>query len=359
MSGALVVAGLGVAGTDRQSAAGVTVTALAVDPRDPERVYAGTLECGVFKSIDGGGRWRSASRGLYPDPAAIYPSSVSAVVIDPRATTTVYAATDGNGLYKSTDGGRRWHPRTRSAGFRSYYANALVIDPRRPRTLYAATTVHAVLKTTNAAATWRVTRKGLPRGEVAGLALAIDPRHPAVLYLGTYEGVYRSSDGGQTWLASRRGLAMGRHVDRSLAYWTTWSLVVDPHAPATIYASTAEAGIFKSTNGGRRWRAVGVVRDVEGSSALAMDPRTPGTVYAAHFLDVLKSTDGGRSWAKMNSGLREGYRRAGYVEALAINPQDTMTVYAGIAGGGVFKTVDGGEHWRAVSVGLPAGDAAC
>jgi len=136
-------------------------------------------------------------------------------------------------------------------------------------------------------------------------ALAIDPRTPTTVYAGTGRGLYKSTDGGQNW----RLQGLGDHIDR---------LVIDPQRPRTLYAA-ALSGLFKSMDGGRRWRAINAGLEVDPQvpairrvQALAINPRTPATVVAATSLDVpaenrnaglFRSTNGGRTWSPFNTGL--------------------------------------------------------
>src|SRR5439155_6256077 len=131
--------------------------------------------------------------------------------------------------------------------------------------------------------------------------------------------------------------------------------VIDPQTPATLYART-NGGVFKSTDGGADWSPVNTGLPSPNISALAVDPQTPATLYASVSMGsfafpssgaVFKSTDGGASWSAANAGLH-----APIIHALAIDPQDPATVYAGTQGGGVLKSTDRGANWSAANTGL-------
>lgn len=187
--------------------------------------------------------------------------------------------------------------------------------------------------------------RGPPGADVD--ALAVDPTDPDVVYAGTGHGIFKTTDGGDSWVPVSRGLG-NRDVQ---------AIAIHPQLHSVLYAGTAFGGrVFKSTNGGRTWRASDVgLAGAPGNaqiSALVIDPATPTTVYAASFRGgVFKSVDRGRSWKAMNRGLEKG------VVALAIDPRDTATLFAVAepdvdAGGrglyGILKTVDGGRSWTAV-----------
>jgi len=126
--------------------------------------------------------------------------------------------------------------------------------------------------------------------------------------------------------------------------------VIDPKAPATVYAGTYDDGVFKTTDGGASWSPVNTGLTDNSVEALAIDPTAPATLYAGTRNNgVFKTTDGGASWGAVNTGLTHNS-----VEALAIDPTALRTLYAGTRfGGGVFKTTNGGGSWSAVNTGLP------
>src|SRR5262249_13169214 len=119
------------------------------------------------------------------------------------------------------------------------------------------------------------------------------------------------------------------------------ALAIDPQSPSTIYAATF-GGIFKSTDGGENWKALSVPTSGLSFFALAVDPQNRGTVYAGTMVGVFKTTDGGASWSSPQMAFP--------VNALVIDPRSPGTVFAGTAQlGGVLKTTDGGRTWSAAS----------
>ena len=173
-------------------------------------------------------------------------------------------------------------------------------------------------------------------------ALAIDPSAPATLYASTYAGgVFKSTNGGESWSAINTGFDTRYRIIVS-------ALAIDPSAPATLYAGTSHDvefgpgdGVFKSTNGGKSWSEINAGLTDPSVLALAIDPRNPATLYAGTLGGgVFKSTNGGGSWSAVNTGLTSTD-----VIALAIDPSNPAALYAG-TGGGVFKSTDGGEAGR-------------
>ena len=143
---------------------------------------------------------------------------------------------------------------------------------------------------------------------------------------GPGEGVFKSTDGGESWTAMNVGLGKDPE-DTDVS-----ALAIDPQTPATVYAGTYYHGVFKSTDGGRSWQAVnaGLPRGQVFVHALAIDPRRTATVYAATDRGFLRSTDGGGTWRPFSRGLTN-------LDVTAIAIASTGRVlYAGTRGGGVF-----------------------
>ncbi len=326
------------------------VQALALHPRDSNTIYAGISSGGVFKSTDGGGGWRPINAGFRG--LDLYPV---ALAIDPVAPTNVYAATDGGGILKSTDGGRNWRPTNR--GLVNAGVRVLAVDPRTPSTLYAGTAKGGIFKSTDAGDSWHTANAGL--GDVAPFdvtALVLDPRTPSTIYMswrgstyGTPSDVYKSVNGGETWVSTSFGLPDDRDVV---------GLAVAPETPQVIYASVSRMHgvIYRTSDGGRTWALASPSSNL--GEVLAVDPQAADIVYASGVLrreglGIFKSTDGGRSWRPINVGLTSFH-----VNAVAIDPRTPTTVYLGTMEwpnqrrGGVFKSIDGGKTWRPMNAGL-------
>jgi photosystem II stability/assembly factor-like uncharacterized protein len=290
--------------------------------------------------------------GLQP-AAGIEGGLISAVAIDPRSPKTVFAATPRAGLFKSTDGGGSWH--SLAIPLSAAPIISLAIAPADPETVYAGTG-RGVFKTTDGGATWRAANDGLFGKESAYerewrltegyvQALVVDPGDPETVYAGTRQrGLFKSTNGGASWV--RVNPAAVRLV------------ILDPNDPQTDYIGAdgtswnATSGVFKSTDGGGTWAAAGLQREEgdplgNGPSLLAVDPQNSQTLYASRGTGLLKSTDGGSSWHPAGAP-------AGDVLVLAIDPLDSETLYAG-ADGGIFKSTDGGRSWTVLQAGMEAG----
>jgi photosystem II stability/assembly factor-like uncharacterized protein len=372
------------------------VGALAIDPAQPRVVYAGT-DRGIAKTKDGGRHWRMANTGLFervplpPPTASLAESFVWSLTIDAQHPATVYATT-ARGLYRTTNGGKRWQIigpaflRHQIAVPRAGSDMRFAIDPNHARTIYASWSRGGVpsklYKSGDGGSSWRRITASDPLPlwfeelalTASGALLATAGGPPPGAYL------YRSSDGGTTWSHSGPPGEMigGLIVDRGSGtiYVTTTSgavfqtsdgghswhtapadlagryeIVTDPSDPATIYA-TADAGrLLKSVDHGHTWKAAdaGIVSTV--ISTLALVPGSPATLYAAASgteFPLAKSTDRGRTWHSASAGLGEAS-----VVTLAVDPQRPRAIFAGTRGSGLFESADGGLHWSRVQIGIP------
>jgi photosystem II stability/assembly factor-like uncharacterized protein len=264
------------------------VTALAVDPQDPDVVYAGRDDpARLLKSTDGGRSWRASRVQWQPWISDPNLAVVSELAVDPQNPKAVYAYMDNfadNGSpvwFKSTDRGATWEvaedafsPPMQTFSYGpgpDSYPSALAFDPLDPDTRYAYGEGAALFKSTNGGATWQRTAYPFVPASLSVDNLAIDPREPATLYAGGDGGVFKSTDAGSSW----------RVVNARL---NIWSLAIDPRHGQTVYAGT-ESGLFRSTDGGRSWSRFSRGLPPDGIGALAVD-QAGGILYA-----VL--TDGG------------------------------------------------------------------
>jgi photosystem II stability/assembly factor-like uncharacterized protein len=319
---------------------------VVIDPRDSNTLYvlfadlsAGGRPSVIFKSIDGGASW--SDYGLQSD--------LKALVIDPQSSSTIYAATSG-GMYRSTDGGLSFTQYSRA---RALPVTSVALDLQRSGTVFAggAGSFGAVIfQSTDSGMSWLTPATDLSYNSVE--TLAIDPHNSNIVYAGTgiagcspptNKGIFESVDGGKSWIDTKSGIGC------------LSAIVIDPRTAGTVYAgSWFTGGVNKSTDGGRSWNAVSSGLPLDTSfgprtTALAIDPQNTGTLYSGGNA-VLKTTDGGANWAGADSGIPiTPYPN---VTALAVDPQTSGTVYAAtanqISGGGLWKSTDGGANWRIV-----------
>jgi photosystem II stability/assembly factor-like uncharacterized protein len=371
----------------------VDVEGIAVDPSEPSTLYAAVADLfharGVYKTIDRGDHWVRAGSGI-PEGVPVHD-----VVVDPAEPSRIYAAT-GVGVFVSEDAGGTWRPR--ASGMASEVSSSSP-DPHAPGRRYASTTSAGPLRTTDGGVTWEPFATALaPETRSQALDLAAAPCAPGVFYLSTAgehfgqqppEGfLFKSADGGETWAPADAGLvegiprllvdgrlcstlfaiSRGRALLRSddgAASWRrlgtsqVYDLVVDPEDPDLVYAGTESSvvpgedeGFCRSADGGATWTCPPTPFGVRPTTfSLAAVPGPSPVLYAAsgdQEVSLFVSRDRGTSWrAARGAGLP-----AERITDLAVDRRDGSTLWAGTAGGGVFRSRDGGEDWTPISQGL-------
>ena len=171
------------------------------------------------------------------------------------------------------------------------------------------------------------------------------------IYTGTVgQSVWRSRDGGESWDRATQGMFSEADI-RALA--------VSPDNAAVLLAGT-EAGLYRTEDGGDTWAAVDSPMNELQIWALAIDPTNPGTVYAGTCPSALfRTRDGGKSWQQLDVELADeciGVPIVPRVTSIVIDPEDSQTVYAGIEVDGMRISRDGGDSWREGSDGLSSLD---
>jgi photosystem II stability/assembly factor-like uncharacterized protein len=295
-----------------------TIESLAVDPNDPRILFAGANGGKVYKSIDGGKHWKAVD--------LMSSFKIMDLVIDPNDSNTVYAGT-GRGVFRSRDGGQNWM--LVNSGLTYPTVKALAIDPKDSSTLYAGTWGNGVFKNTRREVSWSELNTGLKRPFI--YALAVDKNNPSFVYAGTPNGVLKSMDSGMTWSA----------VTPQPAPANISALVIAPEDSNKLYAAANNwipqkgyvGSLLKSTDGGKTWITVDSGLPQTQLKALAVHPTDPNTLYVGTEAGVFRSTDGGATWSEMNAGLTSKD-----VFALAVDPMNPDKLYAGTSSG-VFEIV--------------------
>jgi len=338
------------------ASAGLTVldaTVLRLDPADSRVLFVGTLSGGIFRSADRAATWHDVGTGIVAGASAI------AIEIDGASAVYASVALGGEGagaVVRSTDGGGSWSHA--DAGLpASDRVTSIAAAPGEPGVLLAGTIESGVFRSSDGGAHWSPASVGLePSFRVA--SLAFDPHDPAIVYAGGDDGaIYRSRDGAATWTRVRNGTSSEAILSIAVT-------------PAAILAGTSDAGILRSADGST-WTSSNAGIRAHAITTLGVDPSDPLRMYAAGALGgVYRTTDGGATWIPVDAGLPEKIFLADFdwasefVAALAVDPSAPNTVYAGVsqmgpgaepAGGGLFKSTDGGATWHAAVSGITDG----
>ncbi|MBI3596935.1 MAG: hypothetical protein HY203_07265 [Nitrospirae bacterium] len=307
------------------------VTAIVINPEQPAILFIATNDS-VYKTRDDGATWVPVTEGLSN-------ARILSLAIHPTHTSTIYAGTLGDAVYRSVDGGNRWS--IINAGLKEHVTvvNAFIFFPRDPETILAATTV-GFFKTVNGGMMWdELSSKGMD--SVYIVSTALDPTDTNILYAGTSGGVYKSVNGGMNWRESNNGL-MRIEPGNALSLGVN-SLVMNPMKTTTLYAGTTR-GAFKTIDGAASWTKIQEGIGERFIAAILVHPTVSTTLFAATQDGVYKSTDGGEHWVTLNNGLANLN-----VRSLVMHPKDPNILYAGTQGG-LFKTMDGGVHWTALTI---------
>lgn len=314
------------------------VVSIAPHPVDPDVVYIASASGGIWKTVDGGQLWEPLTDEL---PILNH----GAVAVDPSNPDTVYAGTgeyttqsQGDGLFRSTDGGQTWE-RIATTAQVGTTCTGVVVDPTDPQRIHVTGNA-GYARTTDGGQTW-----SLLGGDCS--SLAVNPQDPNILYIAQYaDGVYRSTNAGQSFtkLATLTG-PMSRII-----------ITLAPSNPdvlyvALVYGSSLRA-MYRSADGGDTWSRLGNTPDFPYPQAwydccLAVDPLDENVVYAGGVFPtyavagVIRSTDGGQSWTDITIDGQGGQLHPD-MHWITFGPEHTLWVGND---GGVWKSADGGDTW--------------
>ncbi|MGE5232646.1 MAG: VPS10 domain-containing protein [Acidobacteriota bacterium] len=343
-----------------------SIGAIAVAPSDPNVLYVGTGESpirgnlssgdGLYKSTDAGATW--SHLGLAGS------EQIARVAVDPRDPERVYVAAQGSpwgpseerGVYRSRDGGRTWQ----RVLFVSQRAGAcdLALDPTNPRVLYAAFwqvvrrpwTIDSggpdsgLYESSDGGDSWKRLGGGLPEGVVGRIGVAVAPAQPQRVWAiveAKDGGVYRSDDGGESFV-----LASSAHKLRERAWYYSW-IYADPKNADTVWVPNVE--LHKSIDQGKTFTAV-LLGDTHD---LWIDPDNPQRMILGDDGGARVSVNGGQTWSsEMNQPTAQIYRvlvdrRSPYWIYGAQQDQGTIAIPSAVPGDGIgagdWYDVGGGE----------------
>ncbi len=318
------------------------VVSIAVHPVDRDTVYIASASGGIWKTTDGGNIWSPLTDEL---------SNLNHgwVAIDPSNPQTVYAGTgeytvgsSGDGLFRSTDGGVTWE-RIGTTSQVGSTCSRVIVDPTNPLRIHVTGNI-GYLRSDDGGSTWV---NYLP-GSASDLAL--NPDDPSILYVGRHtDGIYRSTNGGTNWTELTNGLPSS-DVRRI-------RLAVAASKPETLYAaiinsSSGLRGLYKTTDGGDSWIQQTNTPDFpypQGwyDAFLGVDPANDGNVFGGGVFPsyavagVIRSTDGGATWTDISVGDLGGQV---HPDQHAIAFGQPGVIWVG-NDGGVWKSLNNGRSW--------------
>jgi photosystem II stability/assembly factor-like uncharacterized protein len=298
---------------------GGSVTALAINPQQPNIVFAATSNDILFKSEDA----VLTSTVIFDTIDFLYAGGD--IVFNPINPEIMYV-----GSNKSLDGGKSWKHLT---GF-----GTIVYNPKNPNKIFSAAYGKQILVSNDAGISWTLLHEFNYCGTIV-----ISLSDTNVIYAETANDtayvISKSTDSGNTWQETSLKVIPPNRIS---------SIVVNPLNSNVVYLSTNDNGIFKTLDGGITWN---LTLTTVAINDLAINPNDTSIVYAVSgdYLasivgNVFKTTNGGYSWSILNDGLPSDYNR--YIYHVEINPQNSEEVYIGMYGFGVYKTSTGGADWQ-------------
>jgi len=344
---------------------GGRVADVAVDPRSTDTIYVGSASGGILKSVDGGYMWEE----IFDDQPSL---AIGAVAVDPSNPRTIYAGTGepnagggsvtygGYGVFRSTDGGATWEHLGLES---SVYIGRIVVHPADPAkifvaangALFSANPERGVYRTDDSGTTWENVL--FLNDSTGAVDLAINPIHPDTLYAAMWMrkrgpdyrifgsddcGLYRSTDGGDSWHELAGGLPAGPDVGRI-------GVSVCASQPRTVYAIYADAtgyflGVYKSTDGGDSWART----DDSGFTFfyssygwwfgnVRVDPTNPEKAFALG-ITMYRTTNGGATWSRVADETHVDNH------AMYVDPANPDWIILG-DDGGIFISTNGGTFW--------------
>jgi photosystem II stability/assembly factor-like uncharacterized protein len=356
---------------------------------------------GVYKSENYGQSWQNISTS--------FPNKVSNdILVDPVNPDKMYAASEGDGVYYTLNGGLTWSYNTAGAG-NNGAARCLIFQPGNSDVIYAGFLSLGVCKSTDAALSWELANKGIATLQTNDVE--INPNNPMQILV-SFEsensgGCYLSSDGGEIWqlvegLPGTRFSQVTIGVDGAMFAWSNgpssiaqeglykstdggttwenkgpnigglfeteiWGLTASVYDPDLIFiggnnfgANGWESMVYRTINGGNDWENVYMGPPNNSFKYVMIDPNSNDeTIYASFATQTdhagfIKSTDGGSVWANINNGIPTINKWSG---AIVCEPGNSDVLYGGVGGYGdlnatVYKSLDGGGSWNQTNLNL-------
>ena len=403
---------------------------IALRPGDPDTILLASNESGMFRSTDGGTTWTQANTGLGTQ-------ELHQVTFATSNSDVAYVATH-EGVYRSDDAGQTWVSRSR--GLQYLFSTPIAVDPRNEDIVFVGSssevfTMHpshfnaglhegqGLYKSTDGGLNWFRSDEGIDEAKLAQMGthpllpfnlwadgesgrgafftpdagdswlftanhashypmvFAFSRTFPTVIYLTSWQNdgeLMVSTDAGYNWpdLApqvaagiSEKTKSLGLYEDAKRRWLHLHGLAIAETDPNIIYVGSVNdtvyadvdfnlkgSHIFKSTDGGKTFLEMSDGYPIEtrtSINAIVIHPTDPNIVYAMTSLHesetaigIYKSVDGAKTWSSANNGLDP------YTNDLQIDRTDPDTLYAATESG-IYKTTDGGKHWNRLSNGIP------
>ena len=332
--------------------------AVCGDPVQKNIFYMGTTGGGVWKTTDGGNNWKNISDKYFGGSigsVAVAPSDASIIYVGEGENTMRGNVSEGNGIWKSTDGGRTW----KHIGLKdTRHITRIIIHPKNPDMVWVAATGHlfgpneerGVFKSADGGKTWK---KVLFANQQAGaIDLVMEPGNSQTLYASTWrvirtpyslesggEGsaLWKSTDGGETWKSLMNNKGMPKNEIIGII-----GITVSPTNPDRVYAiiECKSGGVYRSDDGGFTWSKQSEEANIRQRawyfSKIFADPKNENTIYALN-VGFYRSRDGAKSFQQLHTAHPDHHD-------LWIDPNDANRMIIA-HDGGAQVSFDGGANW--------------
>lgn len=320
---------------------GGDVKALAIDPRNSDRVLIGTNDGQLFRTNDGGQIWRRLRPGIKTPGFA-----VTVIFFDRERAGTIFVGlrqvkdakddATGGALFMTTDNGESWRE---STALRDRAVLGFVQAPKDPDILITVAR-DGLYRSSNHGDTWeRITPEN--DRELTGFhSAAIDPRDSNTIFVGTWHLPWKTTDGGQTWKLT--GMKDTGVIDDS----DIFSIKIDEEKPDSLWMCAC-SGIYRSTDGSANWAKVkGIPYSARRTHVIYQHPTLPDVVFAGTIEGLWRSVKGGApdTWRQVTSKF--------VINAIAVHPDKPERVFVATENYGVLVSNDGGENYEMSNAGF-------
>jgi photosystem II stability/assembly factor-like uncharacterized protein len=344
---------------------GGRITDVEMHSSNTNTLFIGAASGGVFKSTDLGENWTP----IFDDQATL---SIGDIAIAPSNSNVIYVGTgesnagggsqtyDGNGIYKSTDGGSSFEhlglEESRAVGHMQVHPeNEDILYVAAMGDLFANNSERGIYRTQDGGQNWEQVL--YINDSTGAIDVCMNPQNPEILYAATWERVrrpdyrsyggdgsdiYKSTDGGDTWTLLSNGLPQGENIGRI-------GLTICDSQPNILYALIMDKtgyldGVYRTDDHGENWEELPSGNLSSNFSSygwwfgrIKTDPQNPDRVYALG-LDIYRSLNGGQSWSYASSGIHVDQ------QSLYIHPENPSLTIAG-NDGGLYISDDAGQSY--------------
>jgi len=368
------------------------VLTIAVHPDTPSTIYLGTAG-GLYISVNNGDLWKWARDGFPSIERYGWSVPITSLAIDPNNPEIIFAGVGdslrhrfGQGvIYKSEDSGEHWS--IVNTGLANLHSKAIIysilVYPQGSNKIFVSTD-YGVYQSTDGGVNWEPKNNGLPHTNARKIIM--DPTNPKILYLTINSppnespwqgGVYKSIDGGNSWQPKTDGLGdhVGNTGDPDLVTGNYENIIIDPKNPEVLYVGAIswwDAGVYKTTNGAESWTNIISRQNTDWGwikyddwgppqgECMLINPGEPEHVFVGDTWQLFETENGGNTWQQIytnqvppGSGSWQGRGlETTVVYDIEVDPTNSEIVYIGYADVGFHKSIDGGKTFKRFFQGL-------